>query len=136
MLQPPKRKNLMMPPRAAELHEALLPVAVGADVLMFTHVAFGWLVGAHSSSLPRSSVPSGSRRIGMEVPSEVRTIPRLGVLMRPGWPSAPPSSAPAVPAPPKKRINKKKRDAALIVLDLIGETDPERRRKFIEGEPE
>jgi|GEM_PF-3479137 len=52
------------------------------------------------------------------------------------WPSAPPISAPAVPAPPKKRINKKKRDAALIVLDLIGETDPERRRKFIEGEPE
>lgn len=52
------------------------------------------------------------------------------------WPPAPPTSAPAVPASPKKRINKKKRDAALIVLDLIGETDPERRRKFIEGEPE
>lgn len=52
------------------------------------------------------------------------------------WPPAPSTSAPAVPAPPKKRINKKKRDAALIVLDLIGETDPERRRKFIEGEPE
>lgn len=28
-------------------------VAVEADVLMFTHVAFGWLVGAHSSSLPQ-----------------------------------------------------------------------------------
>jgi len=49
------------------------------------------------------------------------------------WPSAPPTS---VPAPPKNRINKKKRDAAIFVLDLIKETDPERRRKFIEGEPE
>lgn len=49
------------------------------------------------------------------------------------WPSATPTS---VPAPPKKRINKKKQDAAIFVLDLIGETDPERRRKFIEGEPE
>lgn len=45
---------------------------------MFTHVAFGKFVGAHSSSLPRSSARSGSRHIGMEVPSEVRTIPRLG----------------------------------------------------------
>ena len=52
------------------------------------------------------------------------------------WPPEPPPSTPIVPAPPKKRINKKKRDAANIVLDLIGETDPERRRKFIEGEPE
>lgn len=52
------------------------------------------------------------------------------------WPPAPPTSASAVPAPPKKRINRKKQDAAIFILDLIGETDPERRRKFIEGEPE
>lgn len=52
------------------------------------------------------------------------------------WPPAPPTSPSSVPAPPKKRINKKKRDAALFVLDLIGESDPERRRKFMEGEPE
>ena len=52
------------------------------------------------------------------------------------WPPTPPISASSVPAPPKKRINKKKQDAAIFVLDLIGETDPERRRRFIEGEAE
>lgn len=45
---------------------------------MFTHIAVREFVGAHSSPQPRRSVRSGSRRIGMEVPSEVRTIPRLG----------------------------------------------------------
>lgn len=49
------------------------------------------------------------------------------------WPPAPPTSAPSAPAKPKKRINKKRRDAAIIVLDLIGETDEERRKAFIEG---
>lgn len=49
------------------------------------------------------------------------------------WPPAPPTSTPAVPASPKKRINKKKQDAAIFVLDLIGETDPEHRKKVSEG---
>jgi hypothetical protein len=64
--------------------------------------------------------------------------PDTGKVMsgRRPWPPAPPTPAPSVPAPPKKRITKKKREAANIVLDLIRETDPERRRKFIEGEPE
>ena len=64
--------------------------------------------------------------------------PETGKVMsgRRPWPPTPSTPAPSVPVPPKKRINKKKRDAANFVLDLIGETDPERRRKFIEGEPE
>lgn len=35
---------------------------------MFTLVAVGKIVGAHDYSLPRKSVRSGNRCIGMEVP--------------------------------------------------------------------